>query len=191
MRDGHGDVRSPFVTSFDHLTFLHRLRPGGRVRGGVPWRRRKDRLAPGSSMLPDWYARGRQARRCVLAQTIPYLPPCVHVAVVDPGVGTARRGVAVRAAESILVGPRTTACCPGRWPRSAAVTGPSSSPTANCGCTGCRRPSTAGTSSCRPPRTSPPGPISHQAGTEIKLTDLVSLPRIPTSRCRTGRRRAR
>jgi len=32
----------------------------------------------------------------VLAQTVPYLPPAVHVAVVDPGVGTARRGVAVR-----------------------------------------------------------------------------------------------
>jgi S-adenosylmethionine hydrolase len=28
----------------------------------------------------------------VLAQTVPYLPPAVHVAVVDPGVGTARRG---------------------------------------------------------------------------------------------------
>ncbi len=41
----------------------------------------------------------------VLAQTIPYLPRAVHVAVVDPGVGTARRGVAVAAGESILVGP--------------------------------------------------------------------------------------
>jgi len=41
----------------------------------------------------------------VLAQTIPYLPPAVHVAVVDPGVGTARRGVAVKAGDSILVGP--------------------------------------------------------------------------------------
>ena len=27
----------------------------------------------------------------VLAQTVPWLPPAVHVAVVDPGVGTARR----------------------------------------------------------------------------------------------------
>ena len=41
----------------------------------------------------------------VLAQTIPYLPPAVHVAVVDPGVGTARRGVAVLAGDSLLVGP--------------------------------------------------------------------------------------
>jgi S-adenosyl-L-methionine hydrolase (adenosine-forming) len=41
----------------------------------------------------------------VLAQTVPYLPPAVHVAVVDPGVGTARRGIAVAAGESVLVGP--------------------------------------------------------------------------------------
>jgi S-adenosyl-L-methionine hydrolase (adenosine-forming) len=41
----------------------------------------------------------------VLAQTIPYLPPAVHVAVVDPGVGTARRGVAVEAGNGILIGP--------------------------------------------------------------------------------------
>jgi S-adenosyl-L-methionine hydrolase (adenosine-forming) len=41
----------------------------------------------------------------VLAQTVGYLPPAVHVAVVDPGVGTARRAIAVAAGESILVGP--------------------------------------------------------------------------------------
>jgi S-adenosylmethionine hydrolase len=41
----------------------------------------------------------------VLAQTAPYLPPAVHVAVVDPGVGTARRGVAVAAGDSVFIGP--------------------------------------------------------------------------------------
>ena len=41
----------------------------------------------------------------VLAQTVPYLPPAVHVAVVDPGVGTGRRGVAVAAGDSVFVGP--------------------------------------------------------------------------------------
>jgi S-adenosyl-L-methionine hydrolase (adenosine-forming) len=41
----------------------------------------------------------------VLAQTVPYLPPAVHVVVVDPGVGTSRRGVAVQAGPSIFVGP--------------------------------------------------------------------------------------
>lgn len=41
----------------------------------------------------------------VLAQTVAYLPRCVHVAVVDPGVGTERRAVALRAPEGFLVGP--------------------------------------------------------------------------------------
>jgi S-adenosyl-L-methionine hydrolase (adenosine-forming) len=41
----------------------------------------------------------------VLAQTVPHLPEAVHVAVVDPGVGTARRAVAVQAARGVLVGP--------------------------------------------------------------------------------------
>jgi S-adenosylmethionine hydrolase len=41
----------------------------------------------------------------VLAQTVPYLPPAVHVAVVDPGVGTARRPIAVTAGDSVFVGP--------------------------------------------------------------------------------------
>jgi S-adenosyl-L-methionine hydrolase (adenosine-forming) len=41
----------------------------------------------------------------VLAQTVGYLPQAVHVAVVDPGVGTARRGVAVAAGDSVFVGP--------------------------------------------------------------------------------------
>ena len=41
----------------------------------------------------------------VLAQTVPYLPPAVHVAVVDPGVGTDRRAIVVMAGPSLLVGP--------------------------------------------------------------------------------------
>ena len=41
----------------------------------------------------------------VLAQTAGYFPPAVHVAVVDPGVGTARRAVAVAAGDSVFVGP--------------------------------------------------------------------------------------
>jgi S-adenosylmethionine hydrolase len=41
----------------------------------------------------------------VLAQTVPWLPPAVHLAVVDPGVGTRRRGIAVVAARGLLVGP--------------------------------------------------------------------------------------
>ena len=42
----------------------------------------------------------------VLRNALPYLPVGVHVAVVDPQVGTERRAVAVRCAdESVLVGP--------------------------------------------------------------------------------------
>jgi len=41
----------------------------------------------------------------VLAQAAPYFPSAVHVAVVDPGVGTARRGVAVAAGNALFVGP--------------------------------------------------------------------------------------
>ncbi len=41
----------------------------------------------------------------VLAQTAPFLPPSVHLAVVDPGVGTARRGVVLTTPGGLLVGP--------------------------------------------------------------------------------------
>jgi S-adenosylmethionine hydrolase len=41
----------------------------------------------------------------VLARVARHLPPAVYVAVVDPGVGTARRGLALRAGTSVLVGP--------------------------------------------------------------------------------------
>ncbi len=41
----------------------------------------------------------------ILAQTVPHLPPAVHVAVVDPGVGTSRRAVALACPGGVLVGP--------------------------------------------------------------------------------------
>jgi S-adenosylmethionine hydrolase len=41
----------------------------------------------------------------LLAQTLPALPRGVHVAVVDPGVGTARRALALAAGEHVLIGP--------------------------------------------------------------------------------------
>lgn len=42
----------------------------------------------------------------LLARSVPYFPIGVHVAVVDPGVGTARRPIALRAARGdFLVGP--------------------------------------------------------------------------------------
>src|SRR5262249_22228232 len=66
------------------------------------------RMAPAARVIdvthqvpPGDVARGS----AVLAQTVPYLPRAVHVAVVDPGVGTARRGVAVECVHGALVGP--------------------------------------------------------------------------------------
>jgi len=47
----------------------------------------------------------------VLAQTVPYLPTAVHVAVVDPGVGTDRRGIVVQAEQGILIGPDNGLLC--------------------------------------------------------------------------------
>ncbi|HWE63499.1 MAG TPA: SAM-dependent chlorinase/fluorinase [Chloroflexota bacterium] len=42
----------------------------------------------------------------LLRQAVPHFPPCVHVAVVDPGVGTARRPIAVECARGdVLIGP--------------------------------------------------------------------------------------
>ena len=45
----------------------------------------------------------------VLAQTAPHLPPSVHVAVVDPGVGTSRAGSRSRPRTGCWSA-RTTAC---------------------------------------------------------------------------------
>src|SRR5262245_40398724 len=41
----------------------------------------------------------------VLAQTVPHLPVGVHIAVVDPGVGTDRRAIALSTPTGFLVGP--------------------------------------------------------------------------------------
>jgi S-adenosylmethionine hydrolase len=66
------------------------------------------RIAPGiriidiTHLVPPGDVRRGAA---VLAQIVPYLPQAVHIAVVDPGVGTARRGIAVEAGGSIFVGP--------------------------------------------------------------------------------------
>lgn len=47
-----------------------------------------------------------RAGALTLRRTVPHLPPCVCVAVVDPGVGTERRAIAVHAMSGhLLVGP--------------------------------------------------------------------------------------
>jgi len=40
-----------------------------------------------------------------LRETIPWFPPAVHLAVVDPGVGTDRRAVAVRVSDHAIIAP--------------------------------------------------------------------------------------
>ncbi|MGH8906791.1 MAG: SAM hydrolase/SAM-dependent halogenase family protein [Egibacteraceae bacterium] len=70
----------------------------------------------------------------VLADCVGCLPPAVHLAVVDPGVGTSRRPVVVRAGESLLVGPDNGLLWPaaarlggatGAWEIAARAPGPS------------------------------------------------------------------
>ena len=84
----------------------HGLRPSRWLRRGLPRGHRPD-SAVGAG-------RGHHARRAgtdvrhgaaVLAQTVRYLPPSVVVGVVDPGVGTSRRAIALAAGDFILVGP--------------------------------------------------------------------------------------
>ena len=105
-RDASGVVRSPFVASFDSITFItdYGLEDGfvAACHGVAA------RIAPAARIIDITHlVQPGDVRRgaAVLAQTVPYLPPAVHVAVVDPGVGTARRGVAVQAGDGILVGP--------------------------------------------------------------------------------------
>jgi len=57
----------------------------------------------------------------VLRNTLPYMPAGVHVAVVDPQVGTERRGIAVRCGDGrLLVGP-DNGLLSLAWPRFGGV----------------------------------------------------------------------
>jgi S-adenosyl-L-methionine hydrolase (adenosine-forming) len=106
MRGADTAVRSPFVTVYNYLSFLtdYGLEDGfvAACHGAAA------RIAPAARVIdithlvpPGDVRRGA----AVLAQTVTYLPPAVHVAVVDPGVGTVRRAIAVSAGGSVLVGP--------------------------------------------------------------------------------------
>jgi len=93
MRRASGNVRSPFVANYDCLTFLtdYGVEDGfvAACHGVAARISPSIRLIDVTHLVPPGDVRRGAA---VLAQTIPYLPPAVHVAVVDPGVGTARRG---------------------------------------------------------------------------------------------------
>src|SRR5215475_6774739 len=111
-RAGPGSARRPRtpdnlgVTTYDWISFTTDY---GEADGFVAACRGViARLAPGVRVIdvshqvpPQDVRRGAG----VLAQTVPWLPPAVHLAVIDPGVGTPRRGLCVLAGPSVLVGP--------------------------------------------------------------------------------------
>lgn len=53
----------------------------------------------------DFPRQNVQAAAFWLREVLPYFPPAVHLVVVDPGVGTDRKALAVRVGEHALVGP--------------------------------------------------------------------------------------
>ncbi len=68
------------------------------------------RIAPEARVIDLTHGIARHDVRhgaAVLASALPFAPPGIHLAVIDPGVGSGRRAVAVAAAEEdrILVGP--------------------------------------------------------------------------------------
>src|SRR5436190_619942 len=68
------------------------------------------RIAPGATVIDLTHGIARHAidqGAAVLANALPFAPPGVHLAVVDPGVGSPRRALAIRVAEDdrVLVGP--------------------------------------------------------------------------------------
>ena len=66
-------------------------------------------IAPGARVIDLSHGIGRQQvmqGAVALANALPFCPPGVHLAVVDPGVGSRRRAVAIEAGEGrFLVGP--------------------------------------------------------------------------------------
>jgi S-adenosyl-L-methionine hydrolase (adenosine-forming) len=66
------------------------------------------RIAPGAVVIDLAHGLPRHAVRqaaIVLRNSLPYLPAGVHLAVVDPSVGTGRRALALRCGDRYLVGP--------------------------------------------------------------------------------------
>jgi S-adenosyl-L-methionine hydrolase (adenosine-forming) len=66
------------------------------------------RIAPEAAIIDITHGIEPQAvlqGALVLANTIPYMPEGIHLAVIDPGVGTDRRGLALRGGGRLYVGP--------------------------------------------------------------------------------------
>ena len=91
----------------------HRLRPAGRLRRHLPRRDEADRARRRRSSTSRTASRRRASSRArsSLANTLPYMPDGVHLAVVDPGVGGARRAArAARRRAGDSSSAPTTAC---------------------------------------------------------------------------------
>lgn len=84
------------------------------------------RTAPGATVLDITHgvpAHDIAAGSLLLAQAVPYFPEAVHLAVVDPGVGSARRGIVIETASgSCLVGPDNGLLIPAARALGGAVT---------------------------------------------------------------------
>ncbi|MEK6272097.1 MAG: SAM-dependent chlorinase/fluorinase [Actinomycetota bacterium] len=83
------------------------------------------RIAPEATVIDLTHGIARHQVRqgaAVLAHTLPFAPPGVHLAVVDPEVGTERRAVAIRVTEEdrVLVGPDNGLL----WPAIERLGGP-------------------------------------------------------------------
>jgi S-adenosylmethionine hydrolase len=67
------------------------------------------RIAPGAVVIDIAHglpAHDTRTAALILRNTLPYMPRGVHLAIVDPGVGTERRAVALRSADGrLFVGP--------------------------------------------------------------------------------------
>ena len=144
------------------------------------------RIAPEARVLDVTHGIDRHDVRSgalVLRRALPYFPPGVHLAVVDPEVGGERRAVAVRTARggSRSSSAPTTACS--RWPSSAsgARWRRSTSRARRIAWSRRRPPSTGATSSRRWPRTWRPARRSRTRATRST----------PTSSRRCTRRSAR
>ena len=94
------------MATFDFITFLtdYGLAAGfvGTCHGVAA------RIAPHARVIDlphDVPPQDIRTGALVLAQSIDFLPLAVHVGVVDPGVGTERRGIAVSGRRGIFVGP--------------------------------------------------------------------------------------
>ncbi|MGH8885983.1 MAG: SAM hydrolase/SAM-dependent halogenase family protein [Egibacteraceae bacterium] len=81
------------------------------------------RAAPHARVVDLTHGIGPQDVRhgaVVLADCVGHLPPAVHLAVVDPTVGTSRRAVVVAAGDALLVGPDNGLL----WPAAGRLGGP-------------------------------------------------------------------